>query len=74
MNNETEFPQGYLHIAINILIIKFLSKSNCQEMKKPKNLMDKVQGQDLTKTQKLPKMEWECEVSNFHTIHNENTL
>lgn len=43
-------------------------------MKKPQNLMDKVQGQDLTKTQKLPKMEWECEVSNFHTIHNENTL
>lgn len=43
-------------------------------MKKPTNLMDKVQGQDLTKTRKLPKMEWECEVSNFHTIHNENTL
>lgn len=66
LNNETEFPQGYLHIAINIPIIKFLSKSNCKEMKKPKKLMDKVQGQDLTKTRKLPTMELKCGLKLSH--------
>lgn len=35
-------------------------------MKKPKKLMDKVQGQDLTKTRKLPTMELKCGLKLSH--------